>query len=78
MANGNVSPRPDTSEVVNQFSKLLNTYKAALRVEVLDELINECYGPQPLLGGRPISDVTDLKEWLEAKLLEAKQKDEAA
>lgn len=73
MADETVPSRLETSEVVNQFSKLLDTYKAALRAEVLEELINECYGPQDLLQGRTITDVTDLKEWLEAKLEEQKK-----
>jgi hypothetical protein len=63
--------------VVPLFRSLLDTYKKELRIEVLEELINECYGPQPLLNGRTITDVTDLKEWLEAKLAE-ESKAEAA
>jgi hypothetical protein len=41
---------------------------------VLEELIESCYGPQVLLDGRKISDITDFKEWLEAKLQEVKQR----
>lgn len=68
------STRRDTSpEVRSLFKQLLDEHKHNIRLIVLDELIRECYGPQPLLNGRRITDVTDFKEWLEAKLQEAKQ-----
>jgi hypothetical protein len=65
-----VPPLKDVSDVVPLFRSLLDTYKNELRLEVLEELIGECYGPQALLQGRSITDVADFKEWLEAKLIE--------
>jgi hypothetical protein len=55
------------------FQQLLNTYKQDIRVSVLEELIESCYGPQALLNGQRINDVVDFKYWLEQKLLQAKQ-----
>jgi hypothetical protein len=63
----------ELNQVVNQFRQLLNTYRSTIRVSVLEGLIEECYGPQALLNGRKITDVISFKEWLEAKLQEAKQ-----
>ncbi len=65
--------RKDESEVVKTFRKLLDEHKNNLRIAVLEELIESCYGPQTLLDGRRIQDITDFKEWLEAKLQEAKE-----
>lgn len=61
---------PIAADIVPLFRSLLDTYKKELRVEVLDGLISECYGPQSLLQGRTITDVSEFKEWLEAKLVE--------
>jgi hypothetical protein len=63
---------PDT-DVVETFRKLINEHKKAIRVSVLEELIESCYGPQALLNGQRINDVVDFKYWLELKLLQAKQ-----
>ena len=68
----------DVSDVVPLFRSLLTTYKNELRLEVLEQLISECYGPQALLQGRPIADLADLKEWLEAKLAEESKNEAAA
>ena len=57
------------------FKQLLDVHKHNIRLIVLEELISECYGPQPLLNGRRITDIISFKEWLEAKLQEAKQQD---
>lgn len=59
-----------SADVVPLFRSLLDTYKKELRVEVLDQLISETYGPQSLLQGRTIKDVVAFKEWLELKLAE--------
>lgn len=67
-----------SADVVPLFRSLLDTYKKELRVEVLDGLIGECYGPQSLLQGRTITDVSEFKEWLEAKLSEETLKTEEA
>ena len=68
-------PTPDSTpeNVVAVFRQLLEAHKKNIRVMVMEELIEECYGPQPLLNGRPIQDVTDFKEWLEKKLSEEQQ-----
>ncbi len=74
MADANV-PRRDTSpEVRNLFRQLLDEHKHNIRLIVLEELISECYGPQPILGGKRITDVTDFKEWLEARLQSEKDR----
>jgi len=61
--------------VVAIFKQLLEAHKKNIRLIVLEELISECYGPQPLLNGRKITDVISFKEWLEAKLEQEKQQD---
>jgi hypothetical protein len=61
------------TDVVETFRKLINEHKKAIRVSVLEELIESCYGPQALLNGQRINDVVDFKYWLEQKLLQAKQ-----
>lgn len=35
-----------------------------IRLELYNELLRECDGPQTILAGRRILDITDLKEWL--------------
>ena len=68
-------PRRDTSpEVRNLFRQLLDEHKHNIRLIVLEELINECYGPQALLKGKSIRDITDFKEWLEARLASEKER----
>ncbi len=68
MADSNVPQ----ANVVSIFKQLLEVHKKNIRLIVLEELISECYGPQPLLNGRRINDVVDFKEWLEAKLANEK------
>jgi hypothetical protein len=69
MADENV-PQENVVEV---FRKLLDAHKNNIRLIVLEELVESCYGPQALLNGRKITDVISFKEWLEAKVQEAKQ-----
>ena len=38
------------------------------RIELYTELLEECDGEQPLLRGRRILDLTDVKEWLARRL----------
>ena len=77
MANEKFNPSRNDSEVVETFRKLINEYKDAIRISVLEELVESCYGPQALLNGRKIRDVIDFKEWLEAKVQEVKQQQDA-
>jgi|GEM_PF-4788606 len=69
MADANVPQE----HVVAIFKQLLDAHKHDIRLIVLEELITECYGPQPLLNGRRITDIISFKEWLEAKLQQEKQ-----
>jgi hypothetical protein len=69
MAEANVTHE----NVVETFRKLINEHKKAVRVSVLEDLVESCYGPQALLNGRKITDVISFKEWLEAKVQEAKE-----
>jgi hypothetical protein len=63
----------ELNQVVNQFRQLLNEYKDSIRISVLEELVESCYGPQALLNGRKITNIADFKDWLETKLQEEKQ-----
>jgi hypothetical protein len=75
MVDDNNPSRRDTSpEVRHLFRQLLDEHKHAIRLIVLEELIAECYGPQPLLDGRRINDLSDFREWLEKKLAVEKEK----
>jgi hypothetical protein len=67
MADAKFNPARNDSEVVETFRKLVNEYKDAIRVSVLGELIESCYGPQALLDGEKIRDVIDFKFWIEMK-----------
>lgn len=69
MAEANVTHE----NVVETFRKLINEHKKAIRVSVLEDLVESCSGPQALLNGRKITDVISFKEWLEAKVQEAKE-----
>ncbi len=66
-------PSNPEENVVAIFKQLLEAHKKNIRVMVMEELIGECYGPQALLNGRRITDVTDFKEWLEARLAAEKK-----
>src|SRR5579863_10114845 len=68
MADAHLNP-----DVVETFRKLLDEHKKNIRLMVLEELIGECYGPQALLNGRRITTIPDFKDWLEAKLQQAKE-----
>lgn len=39
-----------------------------VRLELYKELLDECDGPQPTLGGRRILDLSDMREWLALKM----------
>jgi hypothetical protein len=74
MADEKFNPRNDV-DVMGVFRKAINEHKSYIRISVLEELIESCYGPQALLNGRKIVDVIDFKEWLEAKLQEAREEE---
>ena len=71
MADTNVAH----DNVVAILKQLLDAHKKNIRLIVLEELISECYGPQPLLNGRRIQGIPDFKDWLEAKLQAEKEQD---
>ncbi|MGA8216647.1 MAG: hypothetical protein WB799_23880 [Candidatus Sulfotelmatobacter sp.] len=75
MDDKRVAEKIELNQVVNQFRQLLNTFRSTIRVSVLEGLIEECYGPQALLNGKRINDLIDFKEWLEAKLVQAKEQE---
>jgi hypothetical protein len=77
MADAKFNPARNDSEVVETFRKLVNEYKDAIRVSVLGELIESCYGPQALLDGEKIRDVIDFKFWIEMKLQVARERQAA-
>jgi hypothetical protein len=68
-----VDEKPEN--VVETFRKAINEHKSYIRISVLEELIESCYGPQALLNGKKINDLIDFKEWLEAKLQQAKEQE---
>jgi hypothetical protein len=76
MANENVTRRETSPEVRELFRQLLNEHKHNIKIIVLEELIEQCYGAAPLKGRRLV-DVMDFKEWLEAKLQDAKEQQAA-
>lgn len=39
-----------------------------VRLELYKELLDQCDGPQSILGGRRILDLSDVKEWLAVKM----------
>jgi hypothetical protein len=74
MADTKLNPN---AEYIEAFRKLINEYKDAIRVSVLEELIESCYGPQAVLDGKKIRDVIDFKFWLEKKLQDAREQQAA-
>jgi hypothetical protein len=75
MDDKRLAEKIELNQVVNQFRQLILEYKDSIRVSLLEELVEQCYGPQALLNGRKINDVVDFKEWLEAKVQEAKEQE---
>ncbi|MHB8218660.1 MAG: hypothetical protein ACYDDS_21520 [Candidatus Sulfotelmatobacter sp.] len=73
MADEKSNPLRNDSEVVETFRKLILEHKNAIRISVLEDLVESCYGPQALLNGQKITDIISFKEWLEAKLQQAKE-----
>lgn len=45
------------------------TEEKVVRLAVYSELLAECHGPQQLLQGRRLLDLSDVKDWLSAKIL---------
>lgn len=39
-----------------------------VRIALYKEILRECDGPQLLLAGRRLTDITDWKEWLAVRL----------
>lgn len=74
--DNNPSRRETSPEVRHLFKQLLDEHKHNIRIIVLEELIEECYGAAPLKGRRLV-DVMDFKEWLESKLQDAKEQQAA-
>ncbi|MHB8218180.1 MAG: hypothetical protein ACYDDS_19065 [Candidatus Sulfotelmatobacter sp.] len=64
MADEKSNPLRNDSEVVETFRKLILEHKNAIRISVLEDLVESCYGPQALLNGQKITDIISFKEWL--------------
>lgn len=48
--------------------KVMARLERRVRIELYTELLKECDGPQPLLNGRRLLDLSDVKEWLAVKM----------
>lgn len=51
-------------------TKEMLTESLTVRIALYEELLIACEGPQPLLLGRRLLDLSDLKEWIAARMVE--------